>query len=284
MPRTVRTLLGEKTLGVSLTCLPTLMRYSVDPVKLVIHEDGTLTPAGREALLEALPGAEILPRAVADEQVEAKLARHPLCRAARSGNVFFLKLFDVAMLEPGDLTYCDSDILFLRPFTGLFGAPDPRFQTCFMTDRKQAFAIRPWNLWPLGKLRLPGYVCAGLMRADQGVCDVDFVEWVLGRYGKNPVWDKRWYWAEQTCWAALAGRARCGRWDCQRVIMASPDLRDYSADTVAIHFVSTYRHHLAAYVGRGDPPSDPPVAIGQSRAGRVGPVGQFVSDFRARIM
>src|SRR5262245_4799938 len=285
VPRTVRTLLGEKTLAVSLACLPTLVRYSVDPVRLVIHEDGTLSPAGRGALRDALPGAEFVTREEADARVDPLLAKHPRCREARAGSPLFLKLFDIALLETDELAYCDSDVLFLRPFTGVFGAADSRFRSCFMADVKHAYAVRPWYLWPLGRLRLAGRVNTGLVRAARGVFDLDLTEWVLGRLADRPVWSRRWYWAEQTCWAVLAGRAACGLWDRRRVILASPDMGEYSPDTVAVHFVSTYRHHLAAFADRGTPAAEgPPVAVGLKGAGRAGPVGQFVSDLRARMM
>ena len=49
--QSVHTLVGDATLNVSLTCLPTLVQYSSDPIRLVIHEDGSLSESSREALL-----------------------------------------------------------------------------------------------------------------------------------------------------------------------------------------------------------------------------------------
>lgn len=282
-PMTVRTLLGEKTLGVSLACLPTLVAHSADPVRLVIHEDGTLSESGRDALRRALPGAEFVGRAEADAAVLPQLARHPLCLAARSGSPLFLKVFDIALLEPGELRYADSDVLFLRPYAGLFGGAAPAFPALFMADVKEAYAVRPWHLWPVGRVRLASRVNTGLLRTRPGFLDLDLVEWLLGRLGGHPVWERRWYWAEQTCWAALAGRAGCGLWDSRRLVIATADMAGYTPDAVAVHFVSTYRNHLAEYTTRALPPTDPPVAVGAHRAGRGGLIGQFVSDVRARL-
>jgi hypothetical protein len=281
-PRAVRTLMGQSTLETSLTCLPTLLRYSKDPVRLVIHEDGTLTEQSRDTLRAAIAGVEFVSRALADEEVSERLKKHPRCRAARTANIMFLKMFDVALLEPAELAYCDSDILFLRPFTGLFGARDSRFGALFMADAKNAYAVRPWHLWPLGRLRLAARANAGLMRVASGVMDLDFVEWLIGRMSQSPVWARRSYWDEQTCWSALAQRAGCGLWDARRVVMASADMAVFTPDAVAVHFVATYRSHLHAYAKKSQAPTDPPVSIAACSAPRVGFFGQLISDFRGR--
>lgn len=279
----VHTLMGESTLDVSLTCLPTLIQYSSDPIRLVVHEDGSLTEPSRDALRVALPRVEFISRKRADDEVGDRLKGYPRCQAARAVNIMFLKMFDVTLMELDELSYCDSDILFLRPFTGLFGPPNPRFPALFMTDAKEAYAVRPWHLWPVGRIRLAGRVNAGLMRIMPGVLDLDFVEWLLGQMGGHSVWTRRWYWNEQTCWAALAGRTGCGLWDRRHVVMATPDMAVYSCDAVAIHFVSTYRSHLSDYTARGLPLTDPPVIVGSRPARCIGPLDQFVSDVQARL-
>jgi hypothetical protein len=279
----VHTLLGESTLDVSLTCLPTLIQYSSDPIRLVIHEDGSLTEPGRDALRLALPGVEFIDRERADDEVRDRLKGYSRCQAARSINLLFLKIFDVSLLELDDLSYSDSDILFLRPFSGLFGPSIARFPAMFMTDVKQAYAVRPWQLTPVGQVRLAGRVNTGLMRIIPGLLDLDFVEWLLGRIGGHSVWARRSYWNEQTCWAALAGRTGCGLWDCRQVAMATPDIAVFARDAVAIHFASTYRGYLSDYTGRGLPLTEPPVTVKSRPARCIGPLDQFVSDVRSRL-
>ena len=278
----VHTLVGESTLEVSLTCLPTLIRYSSDPIRLVVHEDGSLTEPSRDALRDAIPGVEFIDRKRADDEVRDRLIGHSRCQAARAVNLLFLKIFDVTFLELDELSYSDSDILFLRPFTGLFGPERARFPAMFMTDVKEAYAVRPWQLRPVGRIRLAGRVNTGLMRIIAGMIDLDFVEWLLGQFGGHSVWARRSYWSEQTCWAALAGRTGCGLWDCRQVAMANHDVAVDAHDTVAIHFTSTFRSHLPDYAGRGRPPTDPPVHIASRPARCIGPLDLLVSDIRAR--
>jgi hypothetical protein len=282
-PRPVHTLLGESTLQTSLTCLPTLTRYSADPIRLVIHEDGTLSEQGRDALREALPGAEFVARSRADEEVNDRLGHYPHCRTARATNIMFLKMFDMVLLEPGELAYCDSDILFLRPFTGLFGEQPTRFPALFMTDSRDAYAVRPWHLWPFGRLRLASRANAGLMRIAQGLLDLDAVEWLLRRMDGHRVWVRRWYWNEQTCWAALAGQVECGLWDSRQIVMASLDMAEFTTEAVAVHFVSTFRSHLAEYSQKTAAPDSSPVRVEARAARRVGPLAQMVSDLRGRL-
>jgi hypothetical protein len=274
--------MGESTLSTTLLCLPTLVRYSADPLTIIVHEDGSLSSKSRELLQAAVPGVEFVNRRDADDAVNGSLARYPNCRAARDSNIMFLKMFDVALLEPGDLAYCDSDILFLRPFQNLFPDCTPGPAALFMTDSRHGYAVRPWQLSPLGKIRLAGHSNAGLMRIKKGFLDLDYVEWLLKRLSLSSAWARRKYWHEQTCWAALGGRAGCALWDRNQIVMATRDMRGFSNESVAIHFVSTYRNHLQSYLPRSSPEDVPPVLIRSRQARRIGPFAQAVSDLKAR--
>jgi hypothetical protein len=55
-----------------------------------------------------------------------------------------------------------------------------------------------------------------------------------------------------------------------------------SGDTVAIHFVSTYRYHLRSYQDRSLH-DDPPVAVRAKPAKRLTAWGMFWSDAKARL-
>ncbi|MFO0810556.1 MAG: hypothetical protein U0746_18165 [Gemmataceae bacterium] len=163
-PAPVRTLLGAKGFDASLTCLGSLIEYSADPVRLVVHDDGTLTDECRQRVREIDARAEFVDRAAADAQVLGLLAKYPRCSAFRRTEIMALKLFDIALLAGGPVAYCDSDFLFLRPYTGLFATPAPD-KPVFMTDVGHAYAVRPWHLWPAGRRRLIGRLNAGITLA-----------------------------------------------------------------------------------------------------------------------
>ena len=66
------------------------------------------------------------------------------------------------MLADDQVAYCDSDFLFFRPYVGLFTRPASLPKAVFMTDVGHAYAVRPWRLWPVGRIKLVGWLNAGL--------------------------------------------------------------------------------------------------------------------------
>ncbi len=282
IPIPVRTLLGEKGFESSLLCLRSLVEYSADPVRLVIHEDGTLTDYHRDQLRAIDPGITFIGRAEADERVGGVLARHPRCTAARQTGVLFLKLFDIPLLTAGELAYSDSDVFFCRPYRGLFQVPaDGR--TVFMSDVSHAYGVRPWRVWPIGPLRLSGRVNTGIIVRPARTLNIDHIEWVLEKLASDAAFTRRAYWAEQTCWAAVATREPAALLDPGKFILASPTMDRYHRDVIAIHFVSTYRGKLADYQSRQRDRTDTPASVETSPVRRVGPVGMACADIRRRL-
>ena len=52
-PRLVSTLLGHAHVEMALPCLGSLLRFSAEPLRLRVHDDGTLTAADQERLADA---------------------------------------------------------------------------------------------------------------------------------------------------------------------------------------------------------------------------------------
>src|SRR4051794_8770884 len=97
-PLTVATLLGHAQVPMARACLASLLRRSAEPLRLRLHDDGTLTPADAEDLAAALDGAEVVWRAEADERLADHLALYPATRAYRAASPLALKLVDAALL------------------------------------------------------------------------------------------------------------------------------------------------------------------------------------------
>lgn len=246
--RPVSTLLGHAHVDMALVCLGSLLRCSASPVRLRIHDDGSLTAADLERLAAGLGEPAVLPRREADERLADRLAGRPAARAFRFANPLALKLLDVPLLaeaaagEP--LAYCDADVLFLRPFSGLFELP-PAAGALFMHDPQNAYSVRSWHLLRERRLRLAGHVNTGVIACRAGCFDLDLVEWFLSRpqYRFAPVW------VEQTCWALLGGQAGCRLLDPAAVSIPVPG-REPPAGQVALHFVSPVRGLLGRYTER----------------------------------
>jgi hypothetical protein len=200
----LRTLLCHRDVDLAIHCLDSALKLSADPVHVVIHEDGSLTPEDREKLISGLPGARILDRQVADERMAERLAAYPNARAFREGSVWGLKLLDVVLAEPGLCFYLDSDIRFFRPFRGLFVDASTRGRCVFLRDTVwHAYSIRPWHLLDQRGLQVASGINTGLTLCDPQVFDLGFVDWFLGQLD----WRVIPAWTEPTCWAALALRA-----------------------------------------------------------------------------
>ena len=281
-PIHVRTLLGKKGFETSLVCLRSVIEYSADPLRLVVHEDGSLTDAHRDALRGIDPQVEFVSRVLADEVVETLLEKHPRCLSARRSGLLFLKLFDITLLCPGPLAYVDSDVFFLRRNAGLFRqSADGRAK--FMSDINHAYAVRPWRVWPVNSVRLAGLVNTGLIVGWRVGLDLDFLEWLLGRLAGDTAYARRAWWAEQTCWAALAARTECALFDPDSVILASTDMREYHPAVVAIHFVSTYRDRLALFLDRQRSRHESAIEVQLNQITRVSAAGLLWADFGRRL-
>lgn len=238
----LRTLLCHRDVGLAIHCLDSVMRLSADPVQLVIHDDGSLTPEDREKLAKALPGLRILDRQVADELMAERLSAYPNARAFREGSVWGLKLLDVVLAEPGLCFYLDSDIRFFLPFRGLFADAATRGRCVFLRDTVwQAYSIRPWHLLDQRGLCVASGINTGLTLCDPQVFDLGFVDWFLGQLD----WRVIPAWTEPTCWAALALRANGQAIDPKQVTNLYPSAK-VTAQTLGAHFLSAYRSQWQA--------------------------------------
>lgn len=257
-PRRVATLLGHAHVEMALACLGSLLRYSADPLCLRVHEDGTLTAEDREKLQAGLGDLEFVARTEADGRVADLLAGRPHLRALRGANPLGLKLIDVPLLAEGDVAYSDSDVLFLRPFSGLFHFPEPDTGAVFMSDRQNAYSVRSWHLLAHPRLALPCRVNSGILLFRTSFYDPDLLEWYLSRpeFGFAPVW------VEQTAWALLGWRAGCRLWDPHLVRLPGPEEVE-TEGAVALHFVSPLRGLLPRCLERSpDRTGEPPVPVG----------------------
>lgn len=281
--KTVRTLIGHKQVEVGLRCLGSLLRFSAEPTSLIIHDDGTLTVEDHETLFSDLPGSTIISRAEADAIVQPQLRQYPECRAYRERHPLALKLLDIPLLAQEELAYCDSDILFLKRFTGMFEWAGDDASAIFMRDAQEAYSLRPWHISPFGKIRVPGHINSGLIFYRTSKFDLDFVEWFLARPELAGVFSKRPHWIEQTCWATLGWRAGCRVWSPVQLMIANPKMNGLSRDTVGIHFVAAYRGKLQEFTGHEGVEHADPVSIRSNEAGSVSLIGMLIDDFKRRL-
>lgn len=277
-PRTVSSLLGHRHVEMAVLCLGSLLRTSAEPLALRLHDDGSLTAEDRERLAAGLGDPEIVARAAADERAAEILKSRPALVAFRRTNPLALKLIDAVLFAGEELAYCDTDILFLRPFTGLF---PQGVGAAFMADHQNAYSLRSWHLLRHRRLRLPRHVNSGLIHFPATAWDPDLLDWYLSRpeFTFAPVW------AEQTAWALLGERAGCRLFDPARIrIPAAAERPEQETETVALHFVGPVRGLLESWTGLAvSEDSRPPVEISRVAAGRCGVLDLAATEIRRRL-
>lgn len=239
----VHTLICEQHLWFAVPCLRSLLAFSEDPIRLVIHDDGSLTQASTELLASAFPDAILVPRPSADAQLACTLARYPHMAQARTHLPHVIKLFDVALTHPEPIVrYVDTDVLFQRRFRGIFPASNPTASGAFMMDSGNSFGAHPGDFWPLGPLRVARCLNSGLFWIARDRIDYERMEYLFKRWGPERI--RRYHgWFEQTVWADQAWRARCSMYDPTQLGTASPD-PSRNAQLTGVHYVTPTRTML----------------------------------------
>ncbi|MEP7013307.1 MAG: hypothetical protein ABJC13_23555 [Acidobacteriota bacterium] len=277
--QTVASLLGHAQVDTAIACLGSLLAYSADSIRLRLHDDGSLTEGDRDRLSRALGDVVYVGRPEADDRVADLLARRPALAAYRRESPLALKLVDTVLFSEGDtLSYCDSDVLFLRPFSGLFLFLAPVTEACFMRDSQNAYSVRSRHLMTEQRLRLPARVNTGLIHVRARCFDPDLLEWYLSRpeYCFAPPW------VEQTAWALLAGNRTCRLFDPRQI--AFPGASTASPSTVALHFVSPLRARLGEVLAHAsDRRGEAPVEIRSGLARRLSPLDLAATEARRAL-
>lgn len=268
----VHTLIGHKHVDLAITCIGSLLRYSANPLSIIIHEDGSLTPEDRERLDRDLQQPLIINRQDADARMAEILRPWPALSRFRRENFWAMKILDVCLLTDDPLiAYCDCDVLFLKPFSDLYSIP-PGAGGIMMQDAQSAYSIRSWHLLRSPSLRLAKDANAGLLCLHRKSIDLPLLESFIAK----PFSSTKKYFTEQTCWAILAHAYNFQLYDAHQVAFPSvpvppeavafhvvggcrpmmPDLVKHepsgsAATALTIHPATRCRfHHLAVYETR----------------------------------
>ncbi len=277
-PAVVRTLLCHSHVDMALSCLGSLRSGSRDPFRLIVHDDGTLSDADRERLRKDLAVEDFVSRSEADERMAAVLAKHPHAAAYRRRQIYGLKLFDVPLLAgESAITMIDSDILFVRPFSGLFAWAAEGIRARFMQDTWHAYSVRPWRIgWAVA---LPSRINVGLVQLQRADYDLDFIDHFLGNE-KNFALP---HFVEQTAWAALGQRIGCTKVDPRQLMVMHAGLA-VDEQLAGIHFVSPQRGRLPEYRDRlAGTIAQPAVVLRSVPAGRCSALAMFGERLKHKL-
>jgi hypothetical protein len=224
-------------------CLESLVKYSETSLKFIIHDDGSLTEEDSSLILGKSKNTRIISRLESDESMEENLRNYPHCHKYRKEHIYALKLLDIAFMSQNNFGFCDSDILFFRPFKNLFKFPDLQTSALFMQDYTSSYSMLPWTLLGANKPKLPSRINSGLIFFRKENYDLDFIEWFL----KNKSFRYKIGWLEQTCWAALGHHVGCRQWNPEQIVLMRPWTED-SPQLVAGHFVKESRYRMENFL------------------------------------
>jgi len=251
------TLVCQRDVHQALACLGSLLRHNREVHELRLVDDGSLSEVDTARLEAGLTGAKVI--RISPEETESKLTGHPQLRQARERFVMCRKLLDIPLQAAEPCVILDSDILFLRDFTGLESASKQHDFIC-MRDGKTAYS--PGTLTRL-RLRLRGerlieQCNAGFLLVCPEIMDLDFLEYFFSRaqHLRHPAL------VEQTAWAILGARSqRAAYWDPEMVAFPTADLRR-TERLVAWHFACDFRLYLKrALAAEWDPRREAPIQL-----------------------
>jgi hypothetical protein len=246
---TITNLVCHRDIEMAITSLKSFVHSYKDDYNVNIYQDGTLTVED-EALLREIPGVTIKNKNEVDEITDEALVKYPNCRQWRGQNAFTIKLFDMAIIEKNDFVYFDSDVFFLRPFTGLDRKAAGQESLVLMSDRFDYYSMNYYERYIHPRIKFPDKINAGFYYLKTGTLDLDLFEWIFRKQEFFPHDKELWRvsLADQTAWALLAAKKNASIWQKNQVLIPT-SMGDIQASTIAVHVIKRLAGFNILYTG-----------------------------------
>jgi hypothetical protein len=168
------------------------------------------------------------------------LQGRPNCQRVRKNSIWGIEFFDPIFAFPEDPIsfYLDADILFLRPFSGLFDRYQVKNGAVFLKDTQwDAYCFRPWQMLA-GKSKPQAVkgITTGLVFWDKTAIDWDYLEWFLGEHRLHQIPE----WIMPTAQAGLAHRCDAKTISPRHLPNLYPNAQIHN-DTIGVHLLGSYR-------------------------------------------
>jgi hypothetical protein len=113
-PCAIHTVLGRKDLPLYVAAVKSFLRF-YPAVAIVVHDDTTLRPQDRDALVSHVPGCQVIRAAEADERAREALGADSFLFGCRGWDVSYRRIIDTELWNAAPKRIIlDSDILVLR--------------------------------------------------------------------------------------------------------------------------------------------------------------------------
>ena len=241
LPIVVQSLIGRASLPFYLDCLQSLLKHSKDKINLLIHEDGSLQESDREQARRQLgENTQFIDLGETKEKTLDQLSGYPHCQAMRKNSLWGIEFFDPLFAQPENPIsyYIDADILFLRPFFGLFEPKEVKGGALFLRDIQwDAYSLRPWHLFGFGmRPVIVKGITTALVCWDKRAIDWNYLEWFLGQFRYHDIPE----WILPTAQAGLATRCQAKTVFPEQLPNLYPNA-SVSDETFGVHLLGSYR-------------------------------------------
>ena len=243
-PITVQTLIGNNQLDFYLKCINSLFLYSEEEIIVHFHTDGTVSEKQKDLIFSHFSNwtVKFTDSNKNKEIVLDSLTGKPNCQRFRKDSIWGIEFFDPLFSYPTEKIsfFLDADILFLRPFTGLFDRSQVKDGAVFLKDTQwDAYCFRPWHL--IGNRKKPDLVegiTTGLVFWDKRAIDWDYLEWFLGASNLHKIPE----WIMPTAQAGLANRCNAKTICPNQITNLYPNAQIHK-DTLGVHLLGSYRKY-----------------------------------------
>ena len=168
------------------------------------------------------------------------LQGRPNCQMFRKNSIWGIEFFDPILAFPEDPIsfYLDADILFLRPFSGLFDRNQVKNGAIFLKDTQwDAYSFSPWQMLAgKNKPQAVKGITTGLVFWDKTVIDWDYLEWFLGEDHLHKIPE----WIMPTAQACLANRCEAKTISPRCLPNLYPNAQIHD-NTFGVHLLGSYR-------------------------------------------
>jgi hypothetical protein len=214
-----------------------------------LHTDGTLNKKDMESVLNHFGTQPVRfhDTEKAKQVTLDHLEGHPNCQKLRQKSLWGIEFFDPLFSNPSEPIsyYVDADILFLRPFSGLFDSSVVKGGAVFLRDTQwDAYSLRPWQLFGPGiRPTIVEGITTALVCWDKRAIDWDYLEWFISQTKFHCIPD----WVLPTAQAGLARR-------CKAKIVAPVQLTNLypnatiEKETFGVHLLGSYRNEWRSKV------------------------------------
>ena len=238
----VQSLIGGSQLPFYLRCLKSLIAFCQERIDLQLHTDGSLSQEELGVIHSELDETmlTITDSSKNTSRVLDYLQGRPNCQKIRKDSIWGIEFFDPIFAFPDDPIsfYLDADILFLRPFSGLFDRNQVKGGAIFLKDTQwDAYSFRPWQmLTGKSKPQVVKGITTGLVFWDKSAIDWDYLEWFLGEHRLHQISE----WVMPTAQAGLANRCDAKTVCPKQIPNLYPNTQIHE-DTFGVHLLGSYR-------------------------------------------